>query len=157
MRRWFGSGCGCLVTQYPVGEGAEFQLLEDGAQFLAVDGFASQSYLVEGQRHVGANRGQETREFNLLAVRLDFGFESPLQLVGMGQQIFDAAKVGDEFHGCLFAHTGTARNVVGAVAHESQDIDYLLGRIDAVFGLYFVGAQYLEIAAELGAIHEDVG
>ena len=75
----------------------------------------------------------------------------------MGQQILDAAKVGDEFHGGLLTHAGAARYVVGTVAHEAQNVDDLLGRVDAVFGLYLVGAQYLEVAAELGAIHEDVG
>ena len=94
---------------------------------------------------------------DLLAVTLDFGFESPFQAVGMGQQILDATEVGNEFYGRLFAHTGTARYVVRTVAHQSQYVDDLFGRLDTIFGLDLFGTQYLEIAAELGAVHEDMG
>ena len=39
--------------------------------------------------------------------------------MGVGKKIFNAAKLVDEFHGCLFAHTRTTRYVVGSITHQS--------------------------------------
>ena len=54
-----------------------------------------------------------------------FCFQRTFQLVGACQQVFNAAKLGDEFLRRLFAYTGAAGNVVRRVAHQSQHVDDL--------------------------------
>ncbi|MPM73560.1 hypothetical protein SDC9_120542 [bioreactor metagenome] len=42
----------------------------------------------------------------------------------MREHAVEAAVVGDELDGGLFAHTRHARNIVGRIAHEAFDIDH---------------------------------
>ncbi len=53
----------------------------------------------------------------------------------MLQQVLDGAVLLDEFLGGLGSHTGAAGDVVGRVAHETQDVDQLGGRLDAILFL----------------------
>ena len=58
---------------------------------------------------------------------------------------------------CRFlSHARTAGNVVGTIAHQSQHINDLCGRLDIEFCLYFFYAHHLKAACMLGAVHEDI-
>ena len=74
-----------------------------------------------------------------------------LELVGVFQQVLDGAVLLDKFFGGLGTHAGAAGDVVGAVSHQSQDVDELGGGLDAVFGVHLLDAQnfFLERVIDL--------
>ena len=65
------------------------------------------------------------------------------------------AEFGNQFLCGFLAHTRTAGDVVGSIAHQSQHVDDLLGGLYVEFGFYFFGTHHFESAGVLGAVHED--
>ena len=74
----------------------------------------------------------------------------------MFQQIFDTAELVDEF-GCGFsAHTGTTRNIVGRVSHQSENINDLHRRRDVEFpGDLFYPHDFKILVSEFRTVHLD--
>ena len=147
---------GFVFAKHAVDEGAEFQFLENPAQRFLVRLFADEGLHVELDGDIGLDGGQELGEDNLLPVRLDLRLQGALQLVGVGQQVLDAAELGDEFLCRLLAYARTAGDVVRRVAHQAQHVDDLQGGLDVELRLDFLRAHHLEAARVLGAVHEDV-
>ena len=70
-------------------------------------------------------------------------FESALELVGVVEKIFDGAKLRNEFLRRFLPHPGTTRNVVGRVAHESEQVNHLQGRREGIFLAHLFHAEHL--------------
>ena len=155
-RGWSRGGrIAASLFEYPVDECAEFQLLENLAEFFFVRFFADERIHVELNGNICFDGGKEFGEGNHLAVGLHFRFQCAFQLVGMLQQIFDAAEFGNQFLCGFLAHTRTAGDVVGSITHQSQHVDDLLGGLYVELGFYFFGTHHFESAGVLGAVHED--
>ena len=134
---------GLPTVDQALGEGAEFQLVEDLAQGLQIDGFAAQFVGLEGDGYICYDGGQPFGHADLIGVLDDFLLLSALELIGVGEQILDGTELLDEFLGILGAHARATGDVVGGVAHQAQDVDELFGRLDAVFGIDLLDAQNL--------------
>ena len=74
----------------------------------------------------------------------------------MREQVLDVAKLGEQFLGGLLADARATGNVVGAVAHQAQQVDHLRDIFQLIFLEHLGDAQRLIVATELGAIHKDV-
>ena len=155
-RGWSRGGrIAASLFEYPVDECAEFQLLENLAEFFFVRFFADERIHVELNGNICFDGGKEFGEGYHLAVGFHFRFQCAFQLVGMFQQILDTAEFGNQFLCGLLAHARTAGDVVGSIAHQSQHVDDLLGGLYAELRLYLFRAHNLESAGMLGAVHED--
>ena len=155
-RGWSRGGrIAASLFEYPVDECAEFQLLENLAEFFFVRFFADERIHVEQNGNICFDGGKEFGEGYHLAVGFHFRFQCAFQLVGMFQQVFDTAEFGNQFLCGLLAHARTAGDVVGSIAHQSQHVDDLLGGLYAELRLYLFRAHNLESAGMLGAVHED--
>jgi hypothetical protein len=81
-------------------------------------------------RDVEADGGQFAGESSEIRMLFDAFPGLSLELVCVGDEAFDAA-VGAEVFGCsLRADSGDARDVVHAIAHQTEQIDDLLRAID---------------------------
>ena len=69
----------------------------------------------------------------------------------MLQQVLYGAELLYQFLGGLGTHAGAAGDIIGGVTHQSQDVDELLGRLDAVLVIDFFHAQdfFLERVIDL--------
>ena len=73
----------------------------------------------------------------------------------MLKQVLHAAILAYELHGGLLADSGTSGDIVDGIPFEGEEVDYLLGALDTVFGAYLLGAANLApLAAERGAQHQ---
>ena len=70
-----------------------------------------------------------------------------LELVGVRQQLFDAAVLGDELLRRLGADPGYAGHIVRRIAHQPQDIDHLIDPLDLPLGEDFRHPQNLDLVA----------
>jgi len=155
-RGWSRGGrIAASLFEYPIDECAEFQLLENLAEFLFVRFFADERIHVELNGNICFDGGKEFGEGYHLAVGFHFRFQCAFQLVGMFQQVFDTAEFGNQFLCGFLAHTRTAGDVVGSITHQSQHVDDLLGGLYVELGFYFFGTHHFESAGVLGAVHED--
>ena len=59
----------------------------------------------------------------------------------MLQQVLDGAELLDELLGRLGPHARAAGDIVSGISHQSQDVDELLGRQDAILVVDFFHAQ----------------
>ena len=156
-RGWSRGGrIAASLFEYPVDECAEFQLLENLAEFFFVRFFADERIHVELNGNICFDGGKEFGEGNHLAVGLHFRFQCAFQLVGMLQQIFDAAEFGNQFLCGFLAHTRTAGDVVGSIAHQSEHVDDLCGGLYAELRLYLFRTHDFESAGVLGTVHENI-
>ena len=137
-----------------MGEGAELQLGKHLAQGIQVGRFALERIGIEGDGHVGDDGRQPLGHAYLLSVLFHALLLCALEFAGMLQQVLDGAVLLDEFFGRLGAHTGASGDVVGGVAHQSQNVDELRRRLDAVFGIDLLDAHNLILA---GIENLDVG
>ena len=111
-----------------------------------VNGFAAQGIGLEGDRHISDDGGQPFRHAYLFGILLDASFLDALEFASVGQQVLDGAILLDEFLGGFGTHTWAAGNVVGSIAHETQDVDELGGALDAVFAFDFLHAHDFVLA-----------
>ena len=156
-RARFGCGDGFFFLENAFDEVLELQFFEEGAQGVFVGLCADEGFEVERDGNVGLDGGEELREAYLLGVVLHFLPQRAFQAVGVGQEVVDAAKFGDELLCGLLADTGTTGDVVRTVAHESQQVDDLCGRVDAELLLHFLDAQRVELLVAVArAVHEHV-
>ncbi|CCX63913.1 unknown [Prevotella sp. CAG:1058] len=139
-----------------VRERLELQFLEQPAQFVGVGFGHAQRVEVETDRHVGADGCEELREANLLLVLLDLLFQRTLQLAGAFEQRVNRAELLQELDCRLLAHTRTAWYVVGRIAHQSEQVDHLCRRLDAVLLAYAVGVERLVATAVARTVHHHV-
>jgi len=73
----------------------------------------------------------------------------------MLKQVLHAAILAYELHGGLLADSGTAGDVVNGIPFEGEEVDYLLGALDTIFGAYLLGAAYFApLAAERRPQHQ---
>ncbi len=90
------AGLPLLFFQNAIDECAEFQLLENLAELLFVRFFANERPCrAEWVRRFDGC--EEFGESNHFPVGFHFCFQCSFQLVGMGQQVFDAAEFGNQF------------------------------------------------------------
>ena len=123
------------------GECAELQLAEQCSQCFHVGRLALQCLFVPLDGHVGLDGGQPLALANLFDVLLDVGFECALELVGVLQQILDRSKLLYERFGLFGTHPGATGDVVGSVAHQSQQVDDLEGRLKSILLLDLLDTQ----------------
>ena len=156
-RRGWGGGGRVAVSffEYPVDECAEFQLFENLAEFFFVRFFPDERIHIEPDGDICFDGSKEFGEGNHFPVCLHLRFQCAFQLVGVFQQVLDAAEFGNQLLCGFLAHTRTAGDVVGSIAHQSQHIDDLLGGLYVEFGFYFFGTHHFESAGVLGAVHKD--
>ena len=83
----------------------------------------------------------------MLHIVLHLLLQRALQLVRRGQQILDAAELLDELLCRLLAHSRTARDVVHRIAHQSEHVDDLQGRLQSPLPLHFLHSEYLCLVA----------
>ena len=108
-RGWSRGGrIAASLFEYPIDECAEFQLLENLAEFLFVRFFADERIHIEPDGNICFDGGKEFGEGYHLAVGFHFRFQCAFQLVGMFQQVFDTAEFGNQFLCGFLAHTRTA-------------------------------------------------
>ena len=136
----------------------KLQIAEDFLQTFLVGFLDSKLFEIQLHGNVGLDGGEKFGQRNFLAVVLHLLLYCTFELVGGGEQVVDAAKLVYQFHGGLFAHAGTARNVVGRVAHESEQVDHLFRFGNSVFRSHLLFApNVVARATETGTIHIDVG
>ena len=88
-------------------------------------------------RDVEADGGQFAGESREIRMLFDAFPGLSLELVGVGDEAFDAA-VGAEVLGCRFrAYSGDAWDVVHAIAHQAEQIDDLLRAVDSEASAYW--------------------
>ena len=149
-----GSGGGGLL-QHPVDERAEFQFIKNFAQGFFVGFFAHQCLHVEFDGYIGLDGSQKLGERDLFLVGLHLCLQCALELVGILQQVFDAAKLSDEFLSRFFAHARTAWDVIRSIAHQAQHVDDLCRSLYVELGLDLFHTHHLETARMFGTVHED--
>ena len=79
-----------------------------------------------------------------------FFLQCTFDLIRAHEHLVDVAELGEQFHGRLLAHARTAREVVGRVAHECQQVDHLSGALQTILGRYLVGTHRLVTTAMAG-------
>ena len=73
------------------------------------------------------------------------------------QQVFDGFKFIQQFCGGLLPHSGTSGNIIGRIAHQSQQINHLKRIGQRIFFHHFLVVQYIKIvAAVLGFVNENM-
>ena len=164
LRRLGCSLFGCR-TGYSDGRG-QLHLLDKGGKLhlgknlrkqLAVGLLHHQLLLVEVDGHVELDGGQLLREHHLLLKVDDVLLLLPLQLVGVGQQVFHAAPLADELAGGFLAHARHAGDVVAGIAPKREDVNQLPWLGNAVLLANLLWSQNLDIVvALLGLVHADV-
>ena len=103
--------------------------------------------------HIRPDGRQELRETNLLRVLLHLLLLRPFQLIGIRQQVLHTTELGEELLGGLLAHARATGNIVGRIAHQSQQVNHLVGRAKVVFLQYLGHTQHFVATPVFGAIH----
>ena len=106
----------------------ELELHEEALQLLVVGRRPPERLRVERDRQVAADRGETPGEEGVLGVLPQALADLALDLARPGEELVEAAVLGDPLLGRDLAHARNARNVVRGVAHERQHVDDLPGR-----------------------------
>ena len=110
----------------PLEETVEFQFLVQCDQRIVVRLLHAHLVEVHLHRHETVDRGQSLAHHSKLCVLFDFFAQCRLRnLVGMRQQIFYRMKLREQRDPCLFTDTRDPRDIVGAVSHQSLEVDEL--------------------------------
>lgn len=80
---------------------------------------------------VGAYRGEVFGVEYLAGVVFDFPSDGAFYLVGVCDDVFYGVVLVDEFDGCFFADSRASGDIVGGVAHQSEEVYDLEGGVDA--------------------------
>ena len=78
-------------------------------------------------RHVAAYRRQVVGEADVVGALQELAPRGALDLLGVGQQLLDAAVLGEELLRALLPYALTAGDVVDLVPEESKVVDDLAG------------------------------
>ena len=126
--RVFGGG------EKSLGQSAELELVEEQFQRIFVARRNDQFVPCHLNGNVDDDGGKLLGEERLPGVGDDVVLLFALELGGVGDEIFDRVKLGDELFGGLLADPGNAGDVVRRVTPESEDIDDLGGSLDLPIG-----------------------
>ena len=144
-----------LGFENPFQEGTELQFFENFTEFALIGAFPLQCVQIQFDGNIGLDSGQKFGEADLFAVGLNLCTDGSLQLVGMFQQVLDAAEFGNQFLSCFFSYSRAPRNVIGRVAHQSQHIDDLQGGCNRELGFHFFYTHNFEFFVTVfGTVHE---
>ncbi len=80
----------------------------------------------------------------LVGVCFYFRLERTFQFRGIGQKVLHGAELRDEFRRCFLSYARTARHIVGSIAFESQQVDYLARVGNAVPLAHLLRTAHLE-------------
>ena len=146
-----------MSFDYSLGESPKFQTIENFLHFLQIDFLSFQIVERNFNRDIGLDGDEEFGEPDLFLVFLNSLFDGTFQLVCILQEIVNGTKFLNEFCSSLFTHAWTTRNVVGSIAHESEQVDDLTGVLYTIFFAHFLLSQKLEILGfGVGLVHPHV-
>ena len=129
--------------------GAELQFLKEAQQFVRPGLLLDKLVKGYGQGHVPVNGGKLLGKGCQRGVLLHDLPALSFQFVRVCQQVFHGAEFPDQQLGRFLPHAGQARNIVGAVAHQGQDVDHLLRPFDAPVFLQFFQVDHFVVVAAL--------
>ena len=129
--------------------GAELQFLKEAQQFVRPGLLLDKLVKGYGQGHVPVNGGKLLGKGCQRGVLLHDLPALSFQLVRICQQVFHGAEFPDQQLGRFLPHAGQTRNIVGAVAHQGQDVDHLLRPFDAPLFLELFQVNHLVVVAAL--------
>ena len=125
LHRAFKSHVRLALVDDTLGERAELQFIEHLAQCHKIHGHTLQRFLVPVEWHIGLDGGKVLRQPDLLGIIFHLRLQCAFQLIGVAQQILNGTELLNEFFRRFRTHTGAARNVVGGVAHQSEQVNHL--------------------------------
>ena len=120
------------VAEDSARQGAELQFLEDGRKHVCVGWLQCHGGKVLVKVDVQHNGGQLSAQKRQLAVGLHLFFHLPFELVNVLVKAFHGTVRLQKFDGGFLPHTRNTGDVVRRIAHQSQQIDDLLGVFQAV-------------------------
>ena len=132
------------------------QFKQQFAQFVLVWFHEFQSFHIELDGDIGFDGCQEVTHLDVLHMFFHFLAKLAFDFWRAGQQLIDAAKFINEFGGCFLTNSWTAREVVGRVAHQGQQVNDGHGGGDIVFLAYLFGAQCFIATSVSGTIDENI-
>ena len=125
LHRAFKSHIRLALVDNALGERAELQFVEHLAQCHKIHGHTLQCILVPVEWHIGLDGGKVLRQPDLLGIIFHLRLQCAFQFIGVAQQIFNGAELLNEFFRRFRTHAGAAGNVVGRVAHQSEQVNHL--------------------------------
>ena len=137
--------------------GPEFQLLEKGLQFFRTGFSFNQFRQGHRQGNVPVNGGQLLGKGCHGPVFLHNLFALPFQFIRIRQQVFHGSELSDQQLGRLFPHAGKPRNIVGAVAHQGQNINYLVRTFNAPLLLELCQVNHFVVIAPFAGFPQKAG
>ena len=136
-----------FVAEQPPTQRIEFQFSEESLQLLTVPFSLNQIHQSHVQRHVALNGDQLLGKQSLFPMFFYVLLLLALELVGVRQQLFDAAVLSDELLRRLGADPRYAGHIVRGVAHQPQHIYHLVNPLDLPLCENFRYAQHLGLVA----------
>ena len=121
-----------VILQKPLGKRLELQFLKQSHQRGQVGFLGFEFSFVKLDGHIQVDGSQHLRHQTLLGEVDDVFFLLAFQFVGVGNQVFHATVLPDQSCGGLFPDAWNARNVVGGIAPKTQNVNQLLGFLDAI-------------------------
>ena len=123
---FFNRACnGNVFAQDSFSNGPEFQLTEDVQEGLLV-GFGNlEIFFMELNRNRRDDGSQFFAHDRKVLALPHFLTQCTLELVGIGQHVFNCAVFCQQLRSSLFTHTRNARYIVDSIAHHGQDVNHL--------------------------------
>ena len=143
-----------IILQKPFGEGSELQFLKECHQGWYVRLFGFQFFFVELDGHLQVDGSQRFRHQSLFCKFDDVFLLFALQLVGMCDEVFHTTVFAHQYRCRLLADAWNARDVVGGIAPEAEDVDELFWVADAVAFAHLFRPPHLGWFAELSGLVE---
>ncbi len=134
-------------------ERAELEAAEDLLELRAVGRLEHELRRVAVDVEVAPHRRELLRRARETGVLGDVLAARGRELVGMLDDRFERAVLGDQLAGCLVADAGNTRDVVGGVALQPDEVRHLLGR-DAVPGLHPLGRVDVHVGDPARSHHQ---
>ena len=144
----------CLVELVDaVQEIPELEAAEHLAELRAVGRLQNELGRVPVDVEIAPHRRQLLRETSLIGELRDVLLARRRELVCVRDHLLHRAVLRNQLPGCLVADTGNARDVVGAVAFQTDEVRDLLG-LDPVARLDALGCVHLHVAHTARGHHE---
>ena len=149
-RRGFSSGFAAtsgfeVIAIEPTTEGVELKLGEEGLQRVVIVRFEDEIGDLRIVRRIHEDGGELFGKQGVVLAGFEFFLLLAFELVGVGEQVFDAAVLLDERGGGFFAEAFHAGDVIDGVAHEREDVDDLLRALDAPTLADFLHAEDFDL------------
>jgi hypothetical protein len=141
-----------LISVNSTAEGVEFKFGEEGLQRFIVVWLDDEISHLCVIRRIHKDGGELLREQRIFLARFELFTLFAFELVGVGDEIFYAAKLLDECGGGFFAEAFHSRDVIDRISHEREDVDDLLGSFDTPAFTDFLHAEDFHVGARSGPV-----